>query len=103
MDNLWYVVHFVKAKQTRVVPGKWIKSIAQQLENSVNNSLNHGFDYLVYYSEEPESIKNGCPNPDFRPKFYMNVDGDFPSEGCYYGRIVRAKCEFFLFMFFVHS
>lgn len=96
MDSLWYVVHFIKNKKTRVVPGKWIKSIEQQLENSVNNSLNRLFNYLVYYTEKPESMKNGMPDPDFAPKFYMDVDvDDIPAEGCYLGRTVKVKGKFF--------
>lgn len=96
MENLWYVVHFIKNKKTRVVPGRWIKSIDTQLENSVNNSLNRYHNFMVYYNEKEESKKNAMPDPDFAPKFYMGVDvGDFPAEGCYLGRTVKVKGKFF--------
>lgn len=89
MDKMWYVVHILKPKKTCVVPGKWVKKISDQMENFINNSLNKTFKFLVYYSKEPECRMDGRPIPEYEPKFYMDIDGDFPTEGCYFG---RKKC-----------
>lgn len=97
-NQMWYAVHFLKPKKNRVVPAKWIKSLDDQIEKFLNYRINTAQQFLIYYSEEPEARDdNDRPNEALNPKFNMDVDGDFPAEGCYMGRLlkVKRKCQNF--------
>lgn len=91
---MWYVVYLNKPGKNVVLPQTWIRHIDDHIESFLNNRINTAQVFLFYFTIEKEAMDDqGHPNPNFPPKFYMEVDGQFPLEGCYTGRILRVKSK----------
>lgn len=91
---MWYVVHLIKPQKNVVIPQKWVRQIEDHLESFLNYRINTSQVFLVYFSTEEDAFIEGHPNEDFEPKFNMEVDGRFPDEGCYTGRILKVKSKY---------
>lgn len=90
---MWYVVHLIKSGENVAIPEKWIRRIDDHIEGFLNCRINTAQVFLIYFSNKEEAMMQGMPNENFPPKFYMDVDGQFPTEGCYTARILKAKSK----------
>lgn len=89
---MYFVAHFLKSGKHVVVPKTWIHDIDVHWEKFVNNSLNRNQRFLCFYTESDEAYgEDGKPNGDFVPDFGLDVDPDFPKNGCYTVKLTYYK------------
>lgn len=88
---MWFIIHLKKSGKNVVIPDKWIRGLDNHMESFLNNRINTHQDFLLYFSTEDEALLQGRPNENFEPKFHMDIDGEFPAEGCYLGNILKVK------------
>lgn len=91
---MYFVVFLLGPKENVVVPDIWIQGCGQQWEKFINRGLNQTQKYRIFYSEDPLAMDDGRPNNEYAPNFALDAD-DFPSKGCYTGKIIKFFRKFF--------
>lgn len=95
---MWYIAHLLISNKKVIIPDVWVKDIQEHMEKFINRSINTAQEFLVFYSEKHEALDDDQrPLATFHGKFHFLKDGSqFPVEGCYSARLLKAKGMFYL-------
>lgn len=102
---MYYIIYFLKSQNFRenfeVIPENWIRGIETQREKFLNNGLNRNQVQLCYWTNSTAARNsNGAIRLDFAPDFEARFDNQFPSDGCYLCKLVKAKGNILLDILF---
>lgn len=82
----------MESKNFVVIPEHWIRDIEAQREKFINNGLNRNQLQVCFWTNCPAAREaNGVIRLDFTPNFNAGFTNNFPADGCYLCKIVKAK------------
>lgn len=97
---MYFVVYFIDARESRVVPVKWIKDILNHIEKFINNGLNRNQEFSVFWTNRLDAYnENGLPKPfmtNFNPTAFKPT---FPAEGIYGGYLRGFRSKLICYSF----
>lgn len=94
--KMYFIVYFLQthnlAHNHVVVPFTWLR-LNQHIENIVNNGVNRGLTFTVFYTNHDDAFNNGMPLIDYHPNANASFGNAFPNEGLYHCRIQKFNCN----------
>lgn len=94
-NKMYYIVYILEYGAYTIIPENWIKNFALHKEKFLNNSINSAQVHVCYWTPLLEArFPTGDIKFDFPPNFNYNLDTQFPAEGNYLCKIIKAKADF---------
>lgn len=90
---MYFIVYIIQSRQHVVVPYSWIR-LNSHMENLINNGINSGLAFTVFYTNNPDAYHNGVPRADYEPNVLATSVSQFPNEGWYTCYIRKFKCKY---------
>lgn len=90
---MFYVVYLEVPRRNIIIPCKWILNYERQMEKDMFFGVNPSQRILVFYSPNAYDA-DGRPYEDFQPNFRLDVDTNFPNEGCFIAKPKTFKGKF---------
>lgn len=92
---MYYVVNLIHQDYFTIVPENWIKDLATHKEHFFNNGIKSNQVYVCYWTDSSAARgSNDEIKLDFTPDFSLGFDFEFPAEGVYLCKIMKAKANF---------
>ncbi|XP_055308550.1 uncharacterized protein LOC129572583 [Sitodiplosis mosellana] len=90
---MYFIVYILEKREHVVVPYTWIK-LDLHMHNIINNGINRGKLFEVFYTDNVDAFDNGIPRVDYQPNAHASLFNHFPSEGWYHCRIQKFIFNF---------
>lgn len=88
---MYFVAIFLNEGIHVIIPKSWVLSIDDHWEKFINNSINRNQRFLCFFSEQGDAMIDQKPNGNFVPNFNLDVDPEFPKDGCYIANLIFYK------------
>lgn len=90
--KMYFIVYFLETRNHIIVPYTWLR-LNQNIENIINNGINRGLTFVVFYTNNVDAFDNGKPLFDYQPNANASFGNAFPNEGLYHCRIRKFNCN----------
>lgn len=95
---MYYVAYLSNFNVNIVIPVSWVYQSDKQWEKFVNVGLNSNQAHRIFYTQNADAWQNDEPLLGYVADFNLNAD-EFPSNGCYEGKLLKFFGKFSLFDF----
>lgn len=86
--KMYFIVYILQTRRYVIVPYTWTR-ISSRFENLINNGINSGIAFTVFYTNNTGAFDNGIPRASYEPNPHASLFSQFPQEGWYDCRIQR--------------
>lgn len=94
---MYFVVYILERNEHFIVPYTWIK-LNLQMHNIINNGINRGIVFDVFYTDDDGAFDNGIPRVEYEPTIQPSANASranlFPKQGWYHCRIQKFICNY---------
>lgn len=89
---MYLTVYILKSSGYTVIPDKWLKNVLSQEEKFFNNGMNSNQVHVCFWTDKLSARNSdGSISLNYAPNFDATFHNDFPNEGLYFCKVIRAK------------
>lgn len=101
---MYLVVYIHRARVFVAIPENRLNDMENLFEKFLNSGINSNQLHICYWTDSAAARnEKGEILLNYAPNFNASFITQFPEEGCYLCKIVKAKCEFSHFFGFFPS